>query len=258
MNLRDIADEDSAAAASRRLAELNLRLQEEIQRHRLFERRLLKIAESEARRLALELHEGLGQHLSGLAFLAGTLAGGLAQDGHARAADAEWVVRLLNEATRKARALARGLAPIDLEHGSLVRALQGLGEDLEALHGISFALHAADEPRLGSPVALRMVFRIVNEAAANAVRHGRARRVTVRLESAGDDFLVSVHNDGLAFDPATVARERGTGLAGMQLRAEVLGAELSIEPLPAGGTEVVLLLPGASSSSLPGQKGLLP
>jgi len=85
-------------AATHRLATTNLRLQEEVSRRRKLERQILAVAESEKQRISLELHDGLGQHLTGISFVARTLADKLRDVEHPEAKEAEWLVKLLNEA----------------------------------------------------------------------------------------------------------------------------------------------------------------
>jgi signal transduction histidine kinase len=235
------------ASTAQRLAASNLRLQEEISRRRRLERQILAVAENEKQRISLELHDGLGQHLTGVSFVARTLADKLRYAQHAEAQEADWLVRLLNEAITRTRALARGLWPVSLERDSLGQSVRKLAEDLESIFGVSCAVQVVDEPRIASQFAAHHVFRIVQEAATNAIKHGRARRLTFRLEMVGEEFTVCVINDGLPVDPEQLAAGKGLGVVGMRLRADAVGGHLSIEPLPGGGSEVTLSLPGVAS-----------
>ncbi|HTT13005.1 MAG TPA: sensor histidine kinase [Burkholderiaceae bacterium] len=237
---------ESGAATTHRLGANNLHLQEEIGRRRKLERQILAVAESEKQRISLELHDGLGQHLTGVSFVARTLADRLGSADHAEAKEAEWLVKLLNEAIIRTRALARGLWPVSLERDTIAHSIHKLGEDLESIFGVSCTVQIVDEPRIPSQFAAHHVFRIVQEAATNAIKHGHARRLTFRLEIVGDDFVFCVINDGLPLDPAQLAAGEGLGVVGMRLRAEAVGGHLSIEPLPSGGSEVTLALPGVA------------
>lgn len=238
---------EGGSATAHRLAANNLRLQEEISRRRKLERQILAVAESEKQRISLELHDGLGQHLTGVSFVARTLADKLRGMDHPEAKEAEWLVKLLNEAITRTRALARGLWPVSLERDTLGQSIHKLAEDLESIFGVSCAVQVIDEPRIASQFAAHHVFRIVQEAATNAIKHGRARRLTMRLEMVGDEFTFCVINDGLPVDPAQLAAGKGLGVVGMRLRADAVGGHLSIEPLPSGGSEVTLVLPGVAS-----------
>jgi signal transduction histidine kinase len=238
---------EPGSATAHRLAANNLRLQEEISRRRKLERQILAVAESEKQRISLELHDGLGQHLTGVSFVARTLADKLRGADHPEAKEAEWLVKLLNEAITRTRALARGLWPVSLERDTLGQSICKLAEDLESIFGVSCAVQVIDEPRIASQFAAHHVFRIVQEAATNAIKHGRARRLTIRLEMVGDEFTFCVINDGLPVDPEQLAAGKGLGVVGMRLRADAVGGHLSIEPLPSGGSEVTLVLPGVAS-----------
>jgi signal transduction histidine kinase len=235
------------SATTHRLATNNLRLQEEISRRRKLERQILAVAENEKQRISLELHDGLGQHLTGISFVARTLADKLSSVDHAEAKEAEWLVKLLTEAITRTRALARGLWPVSLERDTLGQSICKLAEDLESIFGVSCAVQVIDEPRIASQFAAHHVFRIVQEAATNAIKHGRARRLTFRLEMIGEEFTFCVINDGLPVDPEQLAAGKGLGVVGMRLRADAVGGHLSIEPLPSGGSEVTLALPGVAS-----------
>ncbi len=237
----------SDAATTHRLVTNNLRLQEEIGRRRKLERQILAVAESEKQRISLELHDGLGQHLTGVSFVARTLADKLRSAEHPEAKEADWLVKLLTEAITRTRALARGLWPVSLERDTLGQSISKMAEDLESIFGVSCTMQVIDEPRIPSQFAAHHVFRIVQEAATNAIKHGRARRLTFRLETVGEEFTFCVINDGLPVDPEQLAAGKGLGVVGMRLRADAVGGHLSIEPLPSGGSEVTLALPGVAS-----------
>lgn len=238
------AGRDRDGDFAKRLAESNLQLQGEVRRRRSLERQLLAVAEAEQRRISLELHDGLGQHLTGVAFAARALADALKADGHPRTADAEWMVRLLNETIGKTRALARGMWPVSLERDSLVASLRKLAEDLEVIFGVSCAVQVQEVPLPPSNVAAHHLFRVLQEAATNAIKHGQARRLTFRLERCGDELTASVINDGLPISAEALASSDGMGVVGMRLRADALGGRLDLSADTAAGCRVALTVPG--------------
>lgn len=239
-------DADADRGISQRLANSNLRLQEEVRRRRHLERQLLNVAEQEKRRLSLELHDGLGQHLAGVAFVARGLADAVHAGNTPAVSEIDWLLRLMNEAVTRTRSLARGLWPASLERGSLGDSIRRLAEDLESIYGISCAVQIEEEPAIASPAAAYHIFRIVQEAANNAIKHAQARRLEFRVERIANEIEISVLNDGLSIDPSQLADAKGIGVAGMHLRADAIGGTLSIEPRPAGGSEVILQLPAAN------------
>jgi signal transduction histidine kinase len=183
-----------------------------------------------------------------VAFVARALCDALAAGQHDKATDAEWLVRLLNEAIGKTRAMARGLWPVNLERESFVLSLQRLADDLESIFGVSCAVQVIDTPHLSSNIAAHHVFRVMQEAATNAIKHGQARRLTFRVQHHGGDLVAIVSNDGLAPVPEALADPQGLGVVGMRLRADALGGRLDVGPMAGGGCCVTLTLPGAAAS----------
>jgi signal transduction histidine kinase len=230
------------------MAELRARLHEEGKRRRQIERKLISVSEKEQRRISLELHDGLGQHLSGLAFTASSLADRLHARHDAESQEAAWLARLLRDAVGRIRAISRGLWPVSLERQSLAQALQALATDVEELYGITVNVEA-DEFLAESGEVAHHLFRIAQEGIHNALKHGKARRIDVRVESLPPRAMLSVVSDGAPLDEASLQGGRGLGVMGMRLRAESLGGELSLEPLASGGVELCLTwTPGRSAA----------
>jgi signal transduction histidine kinase len=228
------------ASAELRLVQTKLRLQDEVRRRRYLERQLISATENEQRRISLELHDGLGQHLSGLAYTARSMATRLGDEQHGLAQEADWMARLLRDAVGRVRAMSRGLWPVGLERQSLPQALAALATDVEQLYGISVQVRAEGFDA-ESAHAAHHLFRVVQEAINNALKHGQARNIEVRVESLPPRAMLSVVSDGKPMDTEARRAGRGLGLISMQLRADALGGELSIEALAGGGVEVCLL-----------------
>lgn len=232
--------DEAATGGESRLMQVRAKLQEEVRRRRYLERQLLSATETERRRISLELHDGLGQHLSGLAYTARSLATHLAEEQHVQAKEADWLARLLSDAVGRVRAMSRGLWPVSLERQSLEQALLALARDVEQLYGATVQVRAEGfEAESGQ--AAHHLFRIAQEAIHNALKHGRARQIVVRVERLPPRAMLSIVSDGAPLDTRAARSGQGLGLIGMQLRADALGGEISIEPLPAGGAEVCLL-----------------
>jgi len=244
-----------------------VRLRDEMRRRKLLERQLLRATEGEQRRISLELHDGLGQHLSGLAYTARSLAERLRAASLAQADEADWLARLLRDAVGRVRAMSRGLWPVSLERHSLPQALAALAQDVEQLYGISVVVEAQGF-EAESATAAHHLFRVAQESVHNALKHGQARHITVRLERLPPKAMLSIVSDGLSLPPAGRSQAPGLGLVGMHLRAGALGGELQVESLPGGGVEVCLLwtptarraapLPGGPGSAPDAEPDLLP
>jgi len=237
--------DESGSATTHRLAANNLRLQEEISRRRKLERQILAVAESEKQRISLELHDGLGQHLTGVSFVARTLADKLRTAEHAEAKEAEWLVKLLNEAITRTRALARGLWPVSLERDTVGQSILKLADDLESIFGVSCTVQVIDEPRIPSQFAAHHVFRIVQEAVTNAVRHAKASRLDIHQHTQRGDIVIEVKDDGCGIKPEDQSGRSAYGIIGMRERAQALGGSVRLRGGP-GGTQVVVRMPATA------------
>jgi signal transduction histidine kinase len=215
---------------------------------RRLERELLTASDSEQQRIGADLHDGLGQQLTGLACMAAALRDRLRVQMPGEAATAEMVARLANEATEQSRALARGLSPVQLEEHGLASALEDLSYQSQRLHNVEcrFALRGP-LPEMDHIGAIHL-YRIVQEAIHNAVRHGTAQRVRVGLVSRGDRHRLIVLDDGQGFDSAEASRSAGRGLRLMNYRANMLGGVLTVFSCLGLGTRVVCSWTAPSSS----------
>ncbi len=220
---------DMRSSTSRRYAAL----------FRLASERLLTVEEDERRRVAGELHDGIGQVLTALTLtLDATMDSGPTPTIRRRVASAR---QLADTALAQTRDLSHRMRPARLEERGLVRAVR----DLAAQSGFDVVVEAADiEPDndLLGPTATVEVYRIIQEALANAARHSGAPGAHLAITRHTEGLLVTIADDGRGFDPAAVA-ESGIGLAGMMERARLLGGQLSIVSSPASGTLVSLSVP---------------
>ncbi len=209
------------------------------------EKEVLEISSREQQRIGQDLHDGLGQHLTGISFLAKALERKLAAQSRPEAADAGEIARLVVQALSQTRNLARGLFPVELELNGLYSALRDLAGSLEKMFKITCALDFDSAVLIQDRVTATHVFRIVQEAINNSVKHGKAKNVTVCLRRVGEDNELKVHDDGsgfLAEHPAA----RGLGLRIMDYRARRIAGQLEIRPGANGGTIVTCTFPAAA------------
>lgn len=208
----------------------------DVTERRWLERRLLTVTEAEQQRIGADLHDGLGQKLTGLACLATALRDRLSG---AEAAQASLIAALANDATIESRAIARGLCPVQLEQaGGLVAALTDLVENTGLVHGVHCRLRgdAPEEETLPHLTAVQL-YRIAQEAINNAVRHGRARQIEVTLSSQGRERSLRIEDDGLGFDGSSPRMRQG-GLRIMEYRANLIGGTLLVDAQPGAGTRI--------------------
>lgn len=207
---------------------------------RELERTVEQISEAEQRRIGQDLHDGLGQHLTGVAFLSKALQQKLASDGRAEAADAATINQLVNESIRWTRDLARGLAPMDLDRLSLPESLGELARKTSRMFNVECTYEGVETVHLPDDEMALNLYRVAQEAVSNGVKHGQARHVTIDL-TIKNGLTLCIHDDGVGFDPAKVVsgpKAGGMGLLVMRYRAGVIGGRLEVLPADGGGTLV--------------------
>jgi signal transduction histidine kinase len=204
---------------------------------RRLERQLLTVTDAEQQRIGADLHDGLGQELTGLACLAAAMRDRLKNAQPQESAQAELIARLANEATVKSRALAHGLSPVQLEVHGLPSALEDLVYQCQRLHSIDCAFVLRGEPPAIDHLAAIHLYRIAQEAIHNAVRHGEAEQVRVALITRPTRHRLLILDDGKGFDQRTRSGN-GRGLSLMNYRANMLGGSITVWSGPGQGTRV--------------------
>jgi signal transduction histidine kinase len=222
---------------------LGLELGVDMTARQRLESEVLRIAEAERRRFGQDLHDSLGQILSGAACMSGALRHRLAAAHRPEADDLGKIETILNESIDLARSLARGLDLIGLKPEGLMRAMNDLAGAVEEMFGVDCAFHC-DEPVLVDNVAAaRHLYRIAQEAASNAVKHGKAKRITISLTDADGGVTLEVADDGVGLEAEPDERRQGLGLRVMEYRARAIGATFAIRPGPGRGTVVSCRMP---------------
>ncbi|HLX83831.1 MAG TPA: PAS domain S-box protein [Terriglobales bacterium] len=210
------------------------------------EKAILEISAREQRRIAQDLHDGLGQHLTGIAFMSKVQEQRLAEKGLAETSEAARIVSLVNEAINKTRELARGLLPVTSDAHGLMAALKRWAVEVEDLFHISCSLNI-DEPVLIHDANLSThLYRIAQEAVNNAIKHGQAKNVVISLSIQNGHGTLRIENDGMAL-PQDLSRGSGMGLQIMNYRARMIGGSLKVESNGAPGVSVICLFPVASA-----------
>jgi PAS domain S-box-containing protein len=214
----------------------------DITERKQLERALLNISAREQRRIGQDLHDGLGQHLTGIAFMAKVHEAKLAERKMTDAADAAKIVRLVNEAVHKTRELARGLLPVVSDAQGLMSALQLWAAEVEDLFGISCQFACEQAVLIHDDAMATHLYHIAQEAVNNAIKHGLARKILIRLaqESGWGTLLICDDGAGIKEDRGNT---QGMGLQIMSYRAGMIGGRLEVKPNSARGTSVTCVFP---------------
>ena len=209
----------------------------DITERRRLEHEVLRISEQERRRIGQDLHDGLGQMLTGIGLICQNLARQLSAKDSPHAEDLHEITDLIREADAMARNLARGLVQVELEGDGLKAALRTLCQNAERFFDVTCSLDISGELTLGDSGAASNLYRIAQEAISNAVKHGRASEIKVTVRRSGTMLELVIDDNGIGF-PKTLSEDRGMGVDIMGYRARVIGGMLSIRAHPKGGTTV--------------------
>jgi len=198
------------------------------------QREVLGISVGEQRRIGQELHDGLGQQLTGLGLLATSLLNKASKPEHALASQ---LASGLQEAISQLRALSRGLMPVNIDAGGLAGALEILVDEVRLQTDIEVDLVITERVRVADDSSALHLYRITQEALNNAIKHSRASRIEISLGLVGSRGYLAIRDNGHGFEQHS-HESRGLGLRIMRHRCEMIDAEFRIESSRDNGTEV--------------------
>ena len=220
---------------TRELRKTNAQLESEIQRRKGLEGEILSVSDREQQRLGQELHDGLCQHLTAVAFMTRSIALRLRDHRVIDAADIEKVAELVNTAAVDTRNLSRALHRVDVDAAGLIVALQDLVD--REIWRTPCRLEVKPSFQINDDAAAAHLYRIAREAVINANKHAKARQIVVRLERVRKEMMLRVIDDGVGF-PKDLNPQQGLGFHIMNYRAQLIGGRLEIDSPQTGGTRV--------------------
>ncbi|MDX1429443.1 MAG: PAS domain S-box protein [Rhodothermales bacterium] len=210
---------------------------------RQLEQQILRISEQERQRIGQDLHDGLGQMLTGIGLIAKNIAKRMEAKGLDESADMNEITHLIGEADEFARSLARGLIPVELDAGGLSAAFHRLATNARKLFDLDCAFEeTGTRPSIDNAVATHL-YRIAQEGLSNAVRHGQASQVRIALANGEEQLRLRLYDNGRGIPDSFDDRHPGMGIRIMRYRARIIGATLEVRKQPEGGTVVVCTLP---------------
>lgn len=219
----------------------------DITAQRRAEEALVAVSETERRLIGQDLHDILGQQLTGIALLSTALSRSLSREAPAFESDVAGIAELARESVAEAKRLAHGLYPTGLERVGLLSSLADLADTMQRLYRTScFFEGDSGLPDLDRSVQLHL-YRIAQEAANNAVKHGRGENIWIRLEKEDGRVTLSVLDDGSGI-PDDIPKGEGMGVEIMKYRARMMNARLAIVRQPDGGTLLTCSVPGVEGA----------
>ena len=224
----------------------NKELKDEIAQRKGLEGEILEISDREQQRLGQELHDGLCQHLTAVAFMARSVALRLKNHRVIDATDIEKIANLVNDAATDTRNLSRVMHRIDIDAAGFITALEDLVD--REIWRIPCRLQVKPSFHIEDDVAAAQLYRIAREAVINANKHAQSREIVIKLEGMGKQMVLSVSDDGVGFRNAP-NKTHGLGFHIMKYRAQAIGGHLEIECPKKSGTRVTCYLPDKAAQS---------
>lgn len=225
-----------AVTAVRNRQEADAARIEALEERRQLEADLVAVSEHEQQRIGQDLHDGLCQHLAAIGLAARSLADDLQKQNSESAQDAELIQQSIQQAVTEARGLARGIFPVHVDRHGLAVALSDLARSTSRLTGVQIEVEESGDVQISPPEAAMHLYRIAQEAVANAVRHGGAQHVHIKIEGDEQNIVLTVVDDGKGF-PILPRKDGGMGMRTMRYRAQMIGASLVMSaPDPRGAT----------------------
>ncbi|MEO5804279.1 MAG: response regulator [Verrucomicrobiota bacterium] len=222
---------------------LNLNILRDITERRNLEKEIQEISEKEQRRLGQDLHDGLGQSLTGISFLTKVLQQKLASKKVAEEKDAALIVNLIKQALLQAREVARGLCPTVLDTNDIQAALEQLAENIKKYFSVACRAECDPDVTIKDNAVAVHLYRIAQEATTNAIKHGKSKKISISLAQQGGVLTLRIKDNGVGFNQKAIS-SKGMGLRVMQHRARMIGATLNIEPAKEGGTAITCKISG--------------
>lgn len=201
------------------------------------EKRIIDVAENERLRIASDLHDGLGQNLTGLSFLIGSLKKKLVEESFEGLTMMDQILNLVKESVSQAQSLARGLYPVNLDRHGLVMALEEMAENTGGVFNIPCSVHRNQQITIENIQTATHLYYIAREAVNNAVKHSGAQRIDIYLSMEESFLTMSIVDDGRGLSESNL-ESGGIGLKTMQHRARLIRADLAIEEVSGGGTGI--------------------
>jgi signal transduction histidine kinase len=212
----------------RRVQERTAALQRAVAERQRLDQEIAQVADRERRRLGQDLHDSLGQHLTGTALAAQVLKEKLAAKSAPEVTEAEKLVQYVEEGIDLTRNLARGFFSPELEADGLSVALEGLSENISERFAVNCIFHGEGLIPMRDSAVATQLYRIAQEAATNAAKHAVARQIDIRIFVDDSELTLAITDDGIGF-PDVPPDSKGLGLRLMRHGAALIGGTFNIQ-----------------------------
>jgi two-component system CheB/CheR fusion protein len=225
----------------------------DISNRRRLEREVLEASTNEQRRIGHELHDGLCQQLTGIAFSTEILSRQLRDKAPDVMPRVQKLADEVDQTIAHARTLARGLNPVEIHAESFVSSLEDLARKVSETFGVSCRFRSdGDDTAVRDNLTASHLYRIAQEAISNAVRHGQARHIELTLRAGAGGTTLTVTDDGKGLAAGAAAarphqKSEGIGLQTMAYRAKIINGILDVRPGPRRGVVVTCSIPSGAS-----------
>lgn len=207
------------------------------------EQKLIEISEGEQQRIGQDIHDDLCQQLAAIGCLAQVVQQKLRRSRSSEAESLSEIIKLISQANARAREMSRGLVPVVLDSNGLMAALTELATGTEKIFRLSCRFWCDPPVHVRDNKAAIQLYRIAQEAVANAIKHSKADRIEITLSRADGCIQLCIRDNGVGVPDHSPGRGTGMGLFTMSHRAKMLGGSLTVEPVDFGGTKVTCTAP---------------
>jgi len=214
----------------------------DITEQKQIQKMIMESVEKERQRIGRDLHDGLGQIITGTGFLCELLIKKLTERDIPELSNAQEIYKLLKEAKDHTRNIARGISPMNIREDGLSLSIKQLCLNMEQLFGISCSLSCDEQIIIEDDMTATHLYYIIMEAANNSLRHGKAENINIEIKMDRNRIIVRVKDDGTGMDENDQNRNEGMGFHIMKYRAGLIGATLNIGRADTGGTLVSCML----------------
>lgn len=218
------------------------RLQRNEREFRRLGRAVWRVQEDERRRLARDLHDGVGQNLTAIKHRLAAIASKLPADAADARGALEATIALCGDTLEDTRQLSRLLRPPILDDLGLEAALRWLARTQGEASGLEISVDIGTLPAL-DPDLQTLLFRVAQEALNNIAKHANAHSVLIRLVARGALLQLQIADDGQGFEPELAQRAGGSGLGGMRERLRLYDGQLELHSAPGEGSRLRAVVP---------------